>query len=565
MARHRFCAGTVPVYDVPSSPGKRGSANRDGNVMAGIRSHIPLRAKLVFSDLACSDLAGRVTGTVLQHRIRHQGLVFDTRDPAFPPSMRAGMLWGIHEGDETRYIRRHLGGQATVVELGSSLGITGAHALVGMRPDGRYVGVEANPELLVPLRATLDDHRGGRSVVVRHAAIGATDGGTSRLTITGAPISSHLSSERGGDGREVDVPTMTLDGVLDAEGVTGEYALISDIEGAERFFILGDSRALDRCTRAVLELHETDDASVEQLLDALVSVHGFEVLERRGLVVALGRPGAEGRSPSPSAKSDVQDFWDAASCGEVYADEEDELASQAATRYALEPYIKTFAMFDDGHDRDVLEVGVGMGADHLEWARAKPRSLTGIDLTPRAVDWTARRLAANGFAPALMVGDAENLAFPDESFDLVYSWGVIHHSPDTQRCFDEIHRVLRPGGEARVMIYHSRSIVGYMLWARYALATGHPRRSLADVYATHLESPGTKAYSVAQGHELCRRFASAEVSVQLTFGDLLEGAAGQRHEGGVLDAARKVWPRDLIRRGFAEHGLDLLIVARKAD
>lgn len=537
-------------------------------VSSRIRSRIPLRAKLVFSDLACSDAAGRVTGTLLRHQIRHQGLVFDTTDPAFPPSMRAGMLWGIHEGDETRYIRRYLGGAETVVELGSSLGITGAHALAGMAPHGRYVGVEANPELLVPLRATLDDHRDGRAVVVRHAAVGSTDGDVTRLTITGTPIGSHLSSERGGSGREVEVPTTTLQHVLDAEGVTGDYALISDIEGAERFFILDDdggtdggAPALARCTRAVLELHETDGASVEELVEALTAVHGFEILERRGLVVALGRPGSQ--IAPPSAKTEVQDFWDAASCGEVYADEEDELASQAAARYALEPYIKTFAKFDDGHDRDVLEVGVGMGADHLEWARAKPRSLTGIDLTPRAVDWTSRRLLANGFPVRLMVGDAENLAFPDESFDLVYSWGVVHHSPDTQRCFDEIHRVLRPGGEARVMIYHSRSLVGYMLWARYALAAGHPRRSLADVYATHLESPGTKAYSIAQGQELCRRFAAADVSVQLTFGDLLEGAAGQRHEGGVLAAARKVWPRALIRRRFADHGLDLLIVARK--
>jgi hypothetical protein len=102
-------------------------------------------------------------------------------------------------------------------------------------------------------------------------------------------VSSHLSSEKGGAGREVDVPSMTLQGVLDAEGVTGPFALISDIEGAERFFILGDGAALAGCTRAVLELHDTDDASVEELLDALTERHGFAVLERRGVVVALAK------------------------------------------------------------------------------------------------------------------------------------------------------------------------------------------------------------------------------------------------------------------------------------
>ena len=96
-----------------------------------------------------------------------------------------------------------------------------------------------------------------------------------------------------------------------------------------------------------------------------------------------------------------------------------------------------------------------MGADHLEWARSSPRSLTGIDLTDRAIQFTQERLGFYSLYSDLRVADAENLPFSDNSFDIVYSYGVLHHSPDTAQAIREVHRVLRPGGSARIMIYHS--------------------------------------------------------------------------------------------------------------
>jgi SAM-dependent methyltransferase len=265
-------------------------------------------------------------------------------------------------------------------------------------------------------------------------------------------------------------------------------------------------------------------------------------------------------------KDAVRAFWDEASCGEVYAigpSERERLDRQEAARYELEPYIFDFARFADGAGRDVLEIGVGMGADHLQWARATPRTLTGVDLTPRAISHCRARLAIYGLESELRVADAEALPFPDASFDIVYSWGVLHHSPDTARAIREVHRVLRPGGQARIMVYHSQSIVGYLLWIRYALLRFQPWRSLAEVYAAHLESPGTKAYSFAEARELCRVFSDVTLSSQLSVGDLMEGAAGQRHGGALLQLARSVWPRRLIRALAPGRGLFLLIAARK--
>jgi len=267
--------------------------------------------------------------------------------------------------------------------------------------------------------------------------------------------------------------------------------------------------------------------------------------------------------PSQQEKLAVREFWNRQSCGEVYAagDTLDErLEAQAHERFELEPYIFDFARFADARNRDVLEIGVGMGADHAEWAKMSPRSLSGIDLTPRAIELTRARLEAHGLHSNLECGDAERLPFEDNSFDLVYSWGVLHHSPDTPRAVNEVFRVLRPGGIARIMIYHYWSITGYMLWLRYGLLTG---RNLSEVYARHLESPGTKAYTVKQAEQMFARFTNVRVRSQLGFGDLLQGAVGQRHRGILLSVAKRVWPRGLIRRFMSGHGLALLIDAEK--
>lgn len=260
----------------------------------------------------------------------------------------------------------------------------------------------------------------------------------------------------------------------------------------------------------------------------------------------------------------VQEFWNRRSCGEVYATGDTlavQLEAQARARYELEPYIFEFARFDEGRGRDVLEIGVGMGADHLEWAKESPRSLTGIDLTPRAIELTRARLDTYGLTSSLECGDAECLPFPDESFDLVYSWGVLHHSPDTPRAVAEVYRVLRPGGVARVMIYHRWSITGYLLWLRYGMLSG---RGLSEVYARYLESPGTKAYTVAEAERLFEQFENVSARSQLSFGDLLRGAVGQRHDGMLLRVAKRLWPRAIIRRVLSRHGLMLLVDAEKS-
>ncbi len=109
----------------------------------------------------------------------------------------------------------------------------------------------------------------------------------------------------------------------------------------------------------------------------------------------------------------------------------------------------------------VLEIGCGMGSHTELFARARAR-LTAIDITECAVRRTAKRFALNKLGGTILQMDAERMTFPDESFDYVWSWGVIHHSEDPEAIVREIHRVLTPGGSAQIMVYHKNSFRYYV-------------------------------------------------------------------------------------------------------
>lgn len=190
--------------------------------------------------------------------------------------------------------------------------------------------------------------------------------------------------------------------------------------------------------------------------------------------------------------------------------------------------------------------------------------MTGVDLTPRAIEITRWRFEKLGLRNVLKLGDAENLDYPDNSFVIVYSWGMINHNPDTKKAVHEIFRVLKPGGVAKVLVYQKYSLVGFMLWLRYALLAGRPFTSLATIYAKNLECPGTKAYSEVEGRGLFRQFKNVSIMIQLGHEDLLTSQAGQHHEGALLNIARLIWSRWLLMRFCRYNGLFMLIEATKS-
>ena len=270
----------------------------------------------------------------------------------------------------------------------------------------------------------------------------------------------------------------------------------------------------------------------------------------------------------PGDNEAVRRFWEDEACGIRYgqgADAEATYRAMERTRYVLEPYVPGFAEFENYKGKEILELGVGAGTDFSQFIRGGAVA-TGVDLTDTAIEHTVRRLQMAGYAEdafRLQRADVEDLPFPDDSFDLVYSWGVLHHSPDPPRAIKEVWRVLRPGGVARVMIYHRHSIVGRLLWTRYALLGLKPWTTLDQIYADRLESPGTKAYAIDEARRMFSAFQECGVQIRLSSGDLLEAHAGQRHRGALLGVAQRVWPRRIIRRWFPHAGLFMLIRAQK--
>jgi len=116
--------------------------------------------------------------------------------------------------------------------------------------------------------------------------------------------------------------------------------------------------------------------------------------------------------------------------------------------------------------------------------------------------------------------DAESLPFEDNYFDIVYSWGVIHHSEDTEKIIKEILRVLKPGGKFLGMIYHRRSLHAFYLWIKNALLKVKPWRSFKHVLYYHNESIASKAYTFKETRLLFNAFRSCKITPFVTLADL---------------------------------------------
>jgi SAM-dependent methyltransferase len=222
---------------------------------------------------------------------------------------------------------------------------------------------------------------------------------------------------------------------------------------------------------------------------------------------------------SDASKEVVRDHWERRPCAAETAaapfGSPEFFAQVERERYRLEPFIPEFAQFERWGGRDVLELGVGLGTDFVRFVRAGARA-TGVDLTEAAVDAVRRRLELEGLDAEVRVADAEALAFQDASFDLVWSYGVLHHTPDPPAALAEVRRVLRPGGEARVMLYARRSWLAFGAWARWGLLRGRPWSSISRVLAENLESPGTQAYLEPEVRRLFANFASVDVRRYVT-------------------------------------------------
>jgi 2-polyprenyl-3-methyl-5-hydroxy-6-metoxy-1,4-benzoquinol methylase len=165
--------------------------------------------------------------------------------------------------------------------------------------------------------------------------------------------------------------------------------------------------------------------------------------------------------------------------------------------------------------KQVLEIGCGMGT-HAEMLLRNGARLTAIDQTALAVESTRRRLELKQLDARVLQQDAETLTLPDRSFDVVWTWGVIHHSSSTEQCVSEIGRVLRPGGRLMMMVYYRPSLVFYLHCGliRGVLLGQLLHQSLHQIYVNATDGFYARVFSKSELRALlAREFHSLQITV----------------------------------------------------
>jgi ubiquinone/menaquinone biosynthesis C-methylase UbiE len=164
----------------------------------------------------------------------------------------------------------------------------------------------------------------------------------------------------------------------------------------------------------------------------------------------------------------VQSYWDRRPCNIRHSTREvgtrEYFDEVEARKYFVEPHIPDFARFAQWSGKDVLEIGCGLGTDAVNFARAGARYV-GVDVSEVSLALARRRFEVFGLPGRFVVTNAEKLPaeVTDQSFDLIYSFGVIHHTPDPRSIIESVRRVIRPGGELRMMLYARHSWKAIMI------------------------------------------------------------------------------------------------------
>ena len=239
--------------------------------------------------------------------------------------------------------------------------------------------------------------------------------------------------------------------------------------------------------------------------------------------------------PIVEEKQRAREQWSHDPAGAVYGREHefgtreffDAVERHRYSEYA--PWMPEVMGFNEFPGARLLEVGCGMGTDLLQFARGGAE-VTGVDLTARSIEISRQHFAVDDARGDFAIADGESLPFADGSFEVVYSNGVLHHTPDTEGAVREVHRVLRPGGLARVMLYHRGSVAYWGdIILRHGLLRGELLRgdSPEEIMSRYVEvnesggRPLVKVYSRREARKLFSMFRVVKIQVeQLTRAEL---------------------------------------------
>ena len=243
------------------------------------------------------------------------------------------------------------------------------------------------------------------------------------------------------------------------------------------------------------------------------------------------------------AKQDVQEFWSNHPCmGEWGSDEKKQFDEVREYRYRTHPWLHREVSEFSAHPNDVvLEIGCSQGIDMTEFLRGGVKGYIGLDLTLKGLMLARRRLEYYGLYDQdvnLLCADAEGLPLADAQIDYLYSYGVIHHSENTQAIIDQISRVLKPGGRFTIMYYYKYSLTTFIegtakfinrsfsfifrdkdiFWKickllPYRPEIGHYRRFLDTGYSAILHAPFAHMFGKRESRKMFSAFAIRQMKV----------------------------------------------------
>lgn len=213
---------------------------------------------------------------------------------------------------------------------------------------------------------------------------------------------------------------------------------------------------------------------------------------------------------SQVAVEQVREFWDRRPCNirhsphpvgtREYFDEVE------ARKYFVEPHIPRFAQFERWRGKKVLEIGCGIGTDTVSFAR-HGAAVTAVELSSKSMEIARKRVEVCGLQDRVRFyqGNAEELTsfLPVDSYDLIYSFGVIHHTPHPERVVEQMCSYATPGTTLKIMVYHRYS------WKVFWIVLGYGKGRfwrLSELVARHSEAetgcPITYTYSRRQARHL---------------------------------------------------------------
>jgi SAM-dependent methyltransferase len=263
---------------------------------------------------------------------------------------------------------------------------------------------------------------------------------------------------------------------------------------------------------------------------------------------------------------DVKQYWDRRPCNIRHSRKpigsQDYFDEVERRKYFVEPHIPKFANFPNWRGRDVLEIGCGIGTDSVNFVR-NGANLTIVELSSESLAITKNRLELERLQANLINGNAEELDQllpPNKKFDLIYSFGVIHHTPHPERVIRAFANRLKPGGELRMMVYARHSWKVWWIHARYGWREPWNWRRLVAKYSeAEIGSPVSYIYSHREARKLLQDFEIVSITKDHIFPYRISDYVQYRYVKNWYFRWMPNWCFQWLERRIGWH---LMIVAR---